>query len=102
MTFSCKASTFTRTSSSEIKPLDQQIQRIINSAPELKIYDEIIVTVKFRLNTDNKIIVISNDSDNYEITKFIKTTLALKKLTIENKNNNRIYSVPVRFLSTAD
>ena len=102
MTFSCKTSTFTKTFSSEIKPLDKQIQRFINSASELKIYDEIIVTVKFRLNTDNKIIIISDDSDNYEISKLIKTSLNLKEVTIAEKSYNKVYYIPIRFLSTVD
>ena len=102
LTFSCKASTITRKSSDNIKPLYQQIQRFINGASELTIYDEIIVTVKFRLNADNKIIIISDDSDNYVISKFIKANLNLKKLVIDKRSNNRIYSVPVRFLSTVN
>jgi hypothetical protein len=101
ITFSSQVSAFTEISGNEIKPVAQQIERFLNIS-ELKIYDEIIVTVKFKLNKNNKIIILSDDSDNYKITKFIKTSLNLKELSLDKKNNKKIYSVPIRFLATVD
>ena len=85
----------------DIKPVSQQIEKFLNNS-DLIIYDDLLVTVKFKLNQNKKIIIISNDSDNNEITKFIKTSLNLKELSIDKKSNKRFYSVPIRFLSTVD
>ena len=78
ITFSSQVSAFTRIPANDIKPIYQQIERFLNNS-EMIIYDDIIVTVKFKLDENNKIIIISNDSDRYEITKFIKANLNLKK-----------------------
>jgi len=101
ITFSSQVSAFTIIPGDDIKTISQQIEKFLNNS-ELIIYDDIIVTIKFKLNENNEIIIISNDSDNYEITKFIKSNLNLKELSIVNKTNKRFYSVPIRFLSTAD
>ena len=68
----------------------------------MKIYDDTTVTIKIKLNRNNKIIVVSNDSNNYDISKFIKTRLNLKELSIDKNSNYRFYSIPVKFLSTVD
>jgi len=101
ITFSSQVSAFTVIPADNTKTVSQQIEKFLNQ-PGLIIYDDVIVTVKFKLNKNNEIIIISNDSDNYEITKFIKTSLNLKELAIDEKRKNRFYSVPIRFLSTVD
>jgi len=101
ISFSSQVSAFTEIPADDIKPVSQQIEKFLNHSG-LIIYDEIIVTVKFKLNKKNKIIIISNDSDNYEITKFIRTSLNLKELSIDTKSNKRFYSLPIRFVSTVD
>ncbi len=101
ITFSSQVSAFTTIPGDDIKTISQQIETFLNNS-EMIIYDEIIVTIKFKLNENNKIVIISNDSDNYEITKFIKRTLNLKELSIDKKSNKRFFSVPIRFLSTVD
>jgi hypothetical protein len=101
ITFSSQVSAFTRIPENNIKPIYQQIERFLNNS-EMIIYDDVIVTVKFKLNQNNKIIIISNDSDNYEIIKFIKANLNLKKLYIAKRSNKNFYSVAIRFLATED
>jgi hypothetical protein len=102
ISFSSQVTAFTEIPSDVIKPVSQQIERFLNIDSELRIYDDITVTVKFKLNADNKMIIISDDSDNYDISKFIKTSLNLKELTIDKDNNNKVYYVPVRFFSNVD
>ena len=101
ITFSSQVSAFTIIPGDDIKTISQQIEKFLNNS-EMIIYDDIIVTIKFKLNENNEIIIISNDSDNYEITKFIKSNLNLKELSIDKKSNKSFYSVPIRFLSTED
>ncbi len=101
ITFSSQVSAFTTMPVDDIKTISQQIEKFLNNS-EMVIYDDIIVTVKFKLNENNEILIISDDSGNYEITKFIKTSLNLKELSIDKKSNKSFYSVPIRFLSTED
>lgn len=101
ITFSSQVTAFTEIPGDVIKPVSKQIERFLNYS-ELRIYDEIIVTVKFKLNADNKMIIISDNSDNYDISKFIKSSLNLKELAIDKKDNNKVYFVSVRFLATVD
>ncbi|WP_178988740.1 hypothetical protein [Winogradskyella schleiferi] len=102
ISFSTHISAFTANSSDDIQSVSKQIQRFLNIDSELRIYDETIVTVKFKLNANNEIIIISDDSGNHDITKFIRTSLNLKELTMDKDSNNKIYYVPVRFLPTVD
>jgi len=101
ITFSSQVSANTENPINDLKLVSQQIESLLQDS-ETTIHDDIVVTIKFKLNRNNKIIVVSNDSDNYEITKFIKTRLNLKDLSIDKTSNYRFYSIPVKFLSTAD
>ena len=83
----------------DLKLVSQQIQTLLKGS-EITIYDEVIVKIKIKLNSNNKIIAVSIDSHNYEISKFIKNKLNLKKLSIDKKSNYRFYAVPVKFLPT--
>ncbi|WP_400078722.1 hypothetical protein [Winogradskyella sp. R77965] len=101
ITFSSQVSAFTSIPGDEIKPVAQQIEKFLKNS-ELRIYDETFVMVKFKLNENNKIIITSVDSDNYEIKTFIKASLNKRELSINEDSSKRFYSVPVRFLSTVD
>ncbi|MEH6537747.1 MAG: hypothetical protein V7719_15205 [Psychroserpens sp.] len=101
ITFSSQVTAFTGTPGDELRPISQQIQTFLNYS-EMVIHDDIIVTVKFKLNENNEIIVISNDSENIQLTKFIKKRLNQKELSIDKKSNKSSYSVPIRFLSTVN
>ena len=99
ITFSSQISASTPIPVDDLKTVSQQIQTFLNNS-ELHINDEVIVTVKFMLDENNKITVISNDSDDYEISKFIRTSLNLKELSIDEDSNHKTYYVPVKFLSS--
>ena len=101
ITFSSQISASTRIPADDIKPVSLQISNILSNS-DIIIYDEIVVTVKFKLNENNEIIIVSLDSSNKEISKFIKAQLNLKEISINKKSSNRLYSVPVRFLSNRD
>ncbi|GAA4899454.1 hypothetical protein GCM10023311_25940 [Flaviramulus aquimarinus] len=88
-------------SAKELKLVSEQIKSLLKNS-EITVYDDIIVNIKFKLNQNNKIIVISNDSKNHEISKFIKTRLNLKKLSVSKESNYKFYAIPVKFVSTVD
>lgn len=99
ITFSSQISAYTTDPSNDLKSVSQQIETLLKFS-EVKIYDDIIVNIKFKLNENNKIILVSNDSNNYDISKLIKTKLSFKELSIDKTNNYRFYSIPVKFKST--
>ena len=99
ITFSTQVSAYTEIPADDLKSVSQQIETFLKYS-EIQINDEITVMVKFKLDENNKIVVISNDSNNYEISKFIRTRLNLKELSIDNESSHKFYYVPVKFLST--
>ena len=99
MAFSAQVSANTDRPINDLKIVTQQIQTLLQDS-EITIYDEVIVNVKIKLNTNNKIIVVSNDSNSHELSKFIKKKLNLKTILIDKKSNYRFYVIPVKFLST--
>jgi hypothetical protein len=99
ITFSTQISAFTKVPEHDLKPVSQQIENYLKNS-EASIYEDIIVTIKIKLNKNNKIIVLSNDSNNYEISKFIKKRLNLKELSVDRGSNYRFFSIPIKFLST--
>ena len=101
ITFSSQLSANTDKPLNELKSVSQQIGKLLTDS-EMTIYDDVTVMIKFKLDSNNKIIVLSNDSNNHEISKFIKTRLNLKKLSIDKKSNYRFYAIPIKFLSTVD
>ena len=101
ITFSSQVSAFTGNPADNLKSASQQIETFLKNS-DLFINDEIIVTVKFKLDENDKIVVVSTDSDNYEISEFIRTRLNLKELSIDQESTHGFYYVPVKFLATED
>ena len=99
ITFSSQVSANTGSPKNDLKLVSEQIQTLLKGS-EITIYDEVIVKIKIKLNSNNKIIAVSIDSHNYEISKFIKNKLNLKELSIDEKSNYRFYAIPVKFLPT--
>lgn len=99
ISFSSQISASTDNPSDNLKSVTEQIETYLKFS-EVKVYDDVIVNIKFKINENNKIIIISSDSNNYDISKFIKTRLNSKKLSINKTNNYRFYSIPVKFKAT--
>ncbi|WP_282123374.1 hypothetical protein [Algibacter mikhailovii] len=77
----------------------QQIETLLK-ASETTIYDDIVVAIKFKIDDNNKITVISNNSNSEGLTRFIKKRLNEKELYIDQDNNYRFYTISIQFLST--
>ena len=101
ITFSSQVSAFTGPPADDVKSVSEQIETFLNNA-DLFINDELTVMVKFQLDENNNIVVVSTDSDNYEISKFIRTRLNQKELSIDKENKHSFYYVPVKFSSPKD
>ena len=98
-TLSSQISVYASNTSDELKSASQQIEKLLKFSDTI-IYDEVVVNIKFKVNENDKIVVISDDSDNYDISKFIQTSLNYKELSIVKESNYKFYSVPIKFLPT--
>ena len=101
ITFSSQVSANTDNPESDLKLVSQQIETLLKHS-EIPINSNKVITIKFKVNRNNKIILVSSNSDSYDISEFIKTRLSLKDLSIDKTSNYRFYSIPVKFLSTVD
>ena len=101
ITFSSQVSAYTKTPAHDLKSVSKQIETFLKHS-EITIYEEIVVMIKLKLDKNNKITIVSNDSNNYEISKFIKTRLNQKELAIDTENNHRSFYIPIKFLSTVN
>jgi hypothetical protein len=101
ITFSSQVSANTDNPENDLKLVSKQIETLLKHS-EIPIYGDKVVTIKFKVNRNNKIIAVSNDSNSYDISKFIKKRLNLKNLSIDKTSKYRFYSIPIKFLSTID
>lgn len=99
VTFSSQINAKTGIPPHDFKAIYHQIETLLKQS-ETTIYDDIVVAIKFKINKNNKIIVISNNSNNDELSRFIKKRLHLKELFIDKENNHRFYTISIKFLST--
>ncbi|WP_299711462.1 hypothetical protein [uncultured Tenacibaculum sp.] len=79
--------------------LSQQIQSLLTN-PEFEVQKSMNVTVKFTVNDNNEIVVLSvNSYSNVkQISSFIKERLNYKKLTTKVKSK-AIFILPVKMIS---
>ena len=63
----------------------------------LKLGEERSAQVRFTLNTDKEIVVLSVDAEEDGIEAFVKNTLNYKKVDLPVVKEGKIYTVPVKF-----
>lgn len=78
--------------------LQEQVKKLLN-IDETSVYQDIVVNVEFKLNEHNEITVMSIDTQNFEIIRFIKTSLNKKTLSIDKASTSKLYSIPVKFIA---
>lgn len=99
ITFSSQVSANTDRPSNELDLVSQQVEKLLTGS-EVTIYKDIVVMIKFKLDENDKITILSNDSNDYHISEYIKSKLNNKKLSIKKTSSYKFYSIPVKFLST--
>ena len=82
------AETVTQEIRNIIKKLDLDIEKL----------DQTTINVKFMINDNNELIVISTGGSSFD--KTIKHALNYKKVDPAGLSNNKVYIVPVRFKKT--
>jgi hypothetical protein len=55
--------------------------------------------VRFTLNNEGQIVVLSIDTESEDLERFVKIRLNYKKIEISNVEEGKLYTVPVRITS---
>ena len=64
--------------------------------PQFHLEKDVLVFVKFTLNDQNEMVVLSVDSESELIDSFIKNRLNYKKLNARSKKGSKNFIIPVR------
>ena len=82
-----------------VKKLSVQIQEMLNiDSFELE-EGEIKAEVRFTLNKDGEIVVLSVETENSFLEGFVKGRLNYQKVELANIQEGKIYKVPVRVMA---
>lgn len=77
-----------------------KVAKLLKS-PKFQLEEEALTFVKFTLNDDNEIVVLSVDSEEYIIDDFIKSRLNYVKLDVKIESGaKRTFIIPVRIEPT--
>ncbi|WP_396601019.1 hypothetical protein [Algibacter sp. R77976] len=99
LVFSSHVSANTERPKNEPISVEEQIKALLKNS-DLAIYNDVAIKLKFKLNESNEIIVLTNNSNDDDISEFIKKRLYLKELSIDKNNASEFYYIPVKFIST--
>ena len=78
------------------KQLAAQIGALLEGNTFIVEDHDMTANVKFTLNADQEIVVLSVDSDNPSLVKFVKGRLNYQKVETANFREGKMYTVPVR------
>lgn len=81
------------------KSLSAQIGQLLSDNALTQ--DEVAVTaqVRFTLNNEHQIVVLSVETKNTNLEGFIKAKLNYKKVALDTYKEGKVYTVPVRVVS---
>ena len=82
------------------KTVKSEIVKLMK-APELELGTNEVVKLKFLINDDNEIIVVSVNSDTRYLESIVRSTLNRKTISVDEIKYNTIYTLPIRFRSKA-
>lgn len=86
-------------SSDPKKELNEQIDSLLDNYA-FEVEEDITAIVKFTLNADQEIVVLSVQTNNDSLEAFLKYRLNYQKVELENFKEGRTYTVPVRITNS--
>lgn len=95
ITFSSVLSASTDPTATETKTVTAEIGKLLKS-PKFSLNEEVLTYVEIVLNNQNEMIVLSVDTDNYEIAHYIKNRLNYVQLSTKVKEGMETFIIPVR------
>jgi hypothetical protein len=86
------------TPTKELKASNPMAKEVMHhlKKPRFTLEEDVLVYVKFALNDENEIVVLSVDSEDWEIDNYIKKRLNYKKIKAESKSGLKKFIIPVR------
>lgn len=90
--------TFANTGNNENpeKSLSSQIYEMLEENPFQILSSELTADVRFTINNKGELVVLSVDTKNEVLEKFVKSRLNYKKVESGSIVEGRVYTVPVR------
>ena len=79
--------------------LSNQISEMLSDNSFSDISKDLIAQVRFTLNDEGEIVVLSVETDSDNLERFVKNRLNYKKIKISNAKEGKLYTVPVRIAS---
>ncbi len=77
------------------KTLSSQIHKMLDKN-SFNVEDDIIAEVRFTINKESEIVVLSVDTENAVLEVFVKQRLNYKHVELENVKEGKLYTIPVR------
>ena len=81
----------------EPETVKETISKLLKN-PRVQFNKDMNAMVKFTINDDNEIVVLSVDTQNEAFESFIKTRLNYKKISKQAIGNKRNFSIPVTLI----
>jgi|GEM_PF-421213 len=81
------------------KELSQQIDALLDNY-EFEVAEDITAVVKFTLNADQEIVVLTVETNDDSLEAYLKGRLNYEKVELENFKEGRTYTVPVRITNS--
>ncbi len=79
--------------------LTSQIYEMLSDNDFSEITVDLTAQVRFTLNGEGEIVVLSVATDSENLERFVKSRLNYKKVKISNVKEGKLYTVPIRIAS---
>lgn len=81
------------------KSLSNQITKMLEDNSFSDEQSDLTAQVRFTLNNEGEIVVLSVDTEFVNLERFVKSRLNYQKVDISNIEEGKLYTVPVRIAS---
>ena len=78
------------------KTLTTQISKLLSTNNLTENEVDVKAQVRFTINKNREIVILSVDTDNKEVEEFVKSRLNYKKVDMSQYVEGRLYTMPVR------
>ena len=79
-----------------VKPTTSISTQISKMLSDNSFSDELTAQIRFTLNSEGEIVVLSVDTDSEVLEGFVKSRLNYKKVDVDAIEEGKLYTVPVR------
>lgn len=90
--------TLSATTTEDLKPTKKLAHQILKmlETNSFDIEDDMVADVRFTINKEGEIVVLSVDTEVEVLENFVKARLNYQKVELENAREGQLYTVPIR------